>query len=143
MSILMAAARRADGDIEPLPDNFRGGARAQVIKSLLAKGFIVGSNGHHVLTDAGYAAVGKHRPINRGVRKMNAHDGVAKHDAPDALQELEGRVRDIRPGTKILTLVELLQEPGGASIVTLLQATGWPTSMPARSISSWCTRSTA
>jgi hypothetical protein len=125
MSILMAAAGRADGAIEPLPDNLRGGARTQVIKGLLAKGFIVESNGHHVLTDAGYAAVGKRRPIFKGVQKMDTHDGVVKRDAPDALQELEGRVRAIRPGTKILTLVELLQEPGGASIVTLLQATGW------------------
>jgi len=56
---------------------------------------------------------------------MNTNDGVAQRDAPDALQELEGKVRAIRPGTKILTLIELLQEPGGASIVTLLQATGW------------------
>ncbi len=125
MSVLVAAARRADGAIEPLPDNLNGGARVQVIKSLFAKGFIVESDGHHVLTDAGYAAVGKHRPINKGVRKMNTNDGVAQRDAPDALQELEGKVRAIRPGTKILTLIELLQEPGGASIVTLLQATGW------------------
>jgi len=111
MSILMAAARRADGAIEPLPENLRGGARTQVIRGLLAKGLIVESDSHHVFTDAGYAAVGKHRPINKGVRKMNAHDGVAKHDAPDALQELEGRVRAIRPGTKILTSSNCSKNP--------------------------------
>jgi hypothetical protein len=116
MSILVAAARRPNGEIEPLPDNLRGGARVQVIKGLLAKGFVVESDGHHVLTDAGYAAVGKRHPVQKGIQKM---------DAPDALTKLEASPTTIRPGTKILTLVELLQEPGGASIVTLLQATGW------------------
>jgi hypothetical protein len=107
ISILVAAACRSSGEIEPLPDNLRGGARIQVVKGLLAKGFVVESGGHHALTDAGYAAAGKRRPIQKGV------------------QNLDNTQHTIRPGTKILTLVELLQEPGGASIVTLLQATGW------------------
>ena len=116
MSILVAAARRPNGEIEPLPDNLRGGARTQVVKGLLAKGFIVQSDGRNVLTDAGYAAAGKQRPTTKG---------VAKRDTADALTKREVTPPTIRPGTKILTLVELLQEPGGASIVTLLQATGW------------------
>lgn len=116
MAILVAAARRPNGEIEPLPDNLRGGARVQVVKGLLAKGFVVESDGRHVLTDAGYAAVGKLRPIRKGIQKI---------DAPDALTKREATPATSRPGTKILTLVELLQEPGGASIVTLLQATGW------------------
>ena len=45
MSILVAAARRPAGVIEPLPDNLRGGARVQVVKGLLAKGFVVESGG--------------------------------------------------------------------------------------------------
>ncbi|MBK7355000.1 hypothetical protein [Propionivibrio sp.] len=45
MSILVAAARRPTGEIEPLPDNLRGGARVQVVKGLLAKGFVVESGG--------------------------------------------------------------------------------------------------
>lgn len=116
VSILVAAACRPNAEIEPLPNNLRGGARVQVVKGLLAKGFIVESDGHHVLTDAGYAVVGKRRPVPEGIQKMGA---------PDALQKLEATSPTIRPGTKILTLVELLKEPGGASIVTLLQATGW------------------
>lgn len=116
MSILVAAARRPNGEIEPLPDNLRGGARVQVVKGLLAKGFVVESDGRHVLTDAGYAAVGKSRPIQKGVQKA---------DAPDGVKNLDTIQPTIRPGTKILTLVDLLKEPGGATIVTLLQATGW------------------
>lgn len=116
MAILVAAARRPNGEIEPLPDSLRGGARVQVVKGLLAKGFVVESDGRHVLTDAGYAAVGKLRPVRKGIQKI---------DAPDALTKREATPATGRPGTKILTLVELLQEPGGASIVTLLQATGW------------------
>ena len=116
MAILVAAARRPNGEIEPLPDNLRGGARVQVVKGLLAKGFVVESDGHHILTDAGYAAVGKQRSVPKGVQKLDTFDALTKREATPATS---------RPGTKILTLVELLQEPGGASIVTLLQATGW------------------
>lgn len=116
MAILEAAARRPNGEIEPLPDNLRGGARVQVVKGLLAKGFVVESGGRNVLTDAGYAAVGKRCRVPKGIQEM---------DTPDALTKSEVTPPTIRPGTKILTLVELLQEPGGASIVTLLQATGW------------------
>lgn len=136
-TVLKAAASRADGNIEPLPPNVRGGARAKVIDGLLARGLVAESDGRHLLTDAGYAAVGKCRPVPKGIQNM---DALAKHEATnsrqiskgtqnvgasDALQKLEATPPAIRPGTKILTLVELLQEPGGASIVTLLQATGW------------------
>lgn len=99
-----------------MPYSLRGGARFQVIKGLLDTGFIVESGSHHVLTDAGYAAVGKPRP---------AAKGVAKRDTTDVLQQMQATPPTIRTGTKILTLVELLQEPGGAPMVTLLQATGW------------------
>lgn len=116
ISVLKGAARRPDGNIEPMPDNRRGGARVQVIKGLLAKGLVVDSGGHHVLTDAGYEAVGKQRPIPKDVQIT---------DAPDALQNLGAIPRTVRPGTKIMAVVDLLKEPGGATIMTLLQATGW------------------
>lgn len=92
MAILVAAARRPNGEIEPLPDNLRGGARVQVVKGLLAKGFVFESDGHHVLTDAGYAAVGKLRPVRKGIQKI---------DAPDALTKRDPTPPTIRPGTKI------------------------------------------
>lgn len=63
-AILKAAAGRPDGNLEPLPPTLRGGARAKVIEILLAKGLVAGADDdHHLLTDAGYTAVGKRRPV--------------------------------------------------------------------------------
>lgn len=115
-TILKAAAGRPNGNIEPLPTNLRGSARTTVIEGLLARGLIAGVAGKYQITDAGYAAVGKRRHIPKGPRNVGNTDALAKREVTPPT---------IRPGTKILTLVELLQEPGGASIVTLLQATGW------------------
>ena len=57
-AVLKVAAGRYKGNIEPLPTNVRGGARTKVIEGLLAKGFVTKSEGGHLLTDVGYAAVG-------------------------------------------------------------------------------------
>jgi hypothetical protein len=124
-AILNAAAARADGNLEPLPPNLRGGARAKVIEGLLARALIVDANGHYLLTDAGYAAVGKPRPVPKGIQKMDAPDGVAKHDAPDALHKLETTSRTIRPGTKLAAIIEAMRHPGGATIAQMMAGTGW------------------
>lgn len=114
--ILKAAARRPDGNIEPLPPTLRGGARTKVVDGLIARGFIVSAEGRHLLTDASYTAVGKQHPIPKDVQNA---------DTPDGVQNLDTIPRTVRPGTKIMAMVDLLKEPGGATIMTLLQATGW------------------
>lgn len=133
-AILNAAADRPDGNIDPLPATLRGGARTKVVDGLLARGLIIDADGHHLLTDAGYAAVGKHRPIPRGVKKMDTHDGVAKRDALDALakreathalQKLEATAPTIRSGTKLAAIVEAMRHPGGATIAQMMAGTGW------------------
>lgn len=58
-TILKAAANRQDGNIEPFPPTLRGGARTRVIEGLLARGLVADADGRHLLTDAGYAVVGK------------------------------------------------------------------------------------
>lgn len=73
-AILKAAAGRPDGNVEPFPPTLRGGARTKVIEGLLSRGLVAGANGHHLLTDAGYAAVGKRRPVPKGVQKVDAPD---------------------------------------------------------------------
>lgn len=90
-AILKAAASRPDGNIEPLPPNVRGGARAKVIEGLLARELILEANGHHLLTDAGYAAVGKRRPVPKGIQKM---DSLAKRDTTNTLQKLDATVSE-------------------------------------------------
>jgi hypothetical protein len=133
-AILKVAAGRADGNIEPLPTNLRGGVRTKVIEGLLSRALIAAADGNHLLTDAGYAALGKRRPVPKGVQKMDVQDGVAKRDTADALakpeathalQKLEATAPTIRPGTKLAAIIEAMHHPGGATIAQMMAGTGW------------------
>ena len=124
-TILKAAAGRTDGNIEPLPPNLRGGARTKVIDGLLARGLVAESEGSHLLTDAGYAAVGKQRPVPKGVQKMDAPDALTKREPIDALQKLEAASRTIRPGTKLAAIIDAMRDPGGATIAHMMVSTDW------------------
>jgi len=124
-AILKTAAGRPDGNIEPLPPTLRGGARAKVIEGLLARGLIVEAEGRHLLTDAGYAAVGKRHPVPKGIQKMDAPDALTKREATDDLQKLEVTSRTIRPGTKLAAIIEVMRNPGGATIAQMMVSTGW------------------
>lgn len=124
-AILKAAAGREDGNIEPLPNTLRGGARTKVIEGLLARGVTVGVDGHILLTDDGYAAVGKRRPVPKGVHKMDSPDALTKREATHALQKLETTPRAIRPGTKLAAIIDAMRHPGGATIAQMMAGTGW------------------
>ena len=112
--LLRTAARRADGRVTP-PDTLRGGARVKVLTALLQRGWIEPADGGHVLTDAGYAAIGLQRPV--------PPDDVQPMDTIDDLQLLEGI--PVRPGTKLAALVMALRRPQGATSLQLMLATGW------------------
>ncbi len=112
--LLRNAARRADGRVIP-PDTLRGGARVKVMTSLLQRGWIEPANDGHVMTDAGYAAIGQQRPM--------PPDDVQPMDATDDFQLLEGI--PVRPGTKLAALVMALRRPQGATSLQLMLATGW------------------
>ena len=111
--LLRTAARRADGRVIP-PSTMRGGARAKVMTALLLRGWIEPADGGHVLTDAGYAAIGQQRPA--------PPDEVPVDNIGD-LQLLEGI--PVRPGTKLAALVMVLRSPQGATILQLMLATAW------------------
>lgn len=125
VAILKAAAGRPDGNIEPFPPTLRGGARTKVIEGLLARGLIADADGHHLLTDAGYTAVGKSRPVPKGVQKMDAPDALTKREVTHALQKLEATSRPIRPGTKLAAIIDAMRHPGGATIAQMMAGTGW------------------
>ena len=112
--LLRTAARRPDGRVIP-PDTLRGGARAKVLTALLQRGWIEPADDGHMLTDAGYAAIGQQRPATP--------DEVQRMDTTDDLQLLEGI--PIRPGTKLAALVVALRRPQGATNLQLMLATGW------------------
>jgi len=115
-AVLKASASRPVGSIEPLPPTLRGGARAKVIKGLVARGLVTDAPGHYQLTDAAYTAVGKRRPVPKGIQKM---------DAPDTLQKLEVTPPAIRPGTKLAAIINAMRNPGGATIAQMMAGTGW------------------
>jgi len=115
-TILEAAADHPDGNIEPLPPNLRGGARAKVIEGLIAKGLVAGTPGRYLLTDTGYAAICKQRPAASDVQNL---------DATDAFREPEPIPRAIRPGTKLAGLIDALRQPGGATVNQIMATTQW------------------
>ncbi len=112
--LLRTAARRAHGRVIP-PDTLRGGARVKVLTSLVQRGWIEPADDGHVMTDAGYAAIGQLRPVPL--------DDVQPMDAIDDLKLLEGI--PVRPGTKLAALVMALRRPQGATSLQLMLATGW------------------
>lgn len=112
--LLRNAARRPDGRVIP-PDTLRGSARVKVLTALLQRGWIEPADDGHMLTDAGYAAIGQERPVRP--------DDVQSVDATGDLQLLEGI--PVRPGTKLAALVIALRRPQGATSLQLMLATGW------------------
>ena len=112
--LLRTAARNPDGRVIP-PDTLRGGARVKVLTSLLQRGWIEPADDGHVMTDAGYAAIGQQRPM--------PPDDVQSVDTIGNFQLLEGI--PIRPGTKLAALVIALRRPQGATSLQLMLATGW------------------
>lgn len=112
--LLRTAARRANGCVIP-PGNLRGGARANTLTGLLQRRWIEPTADGHVLTDAGYAAIGRQRPTPA--------DAFQKLDTVGDIQLLEGI--PVRPGTKIAALVMALRRPQGATTLQLMLMTGW------------------
>ena len=112
--LLRAAALNADGRVIP-PDTLRGSARVNVLTALLQRGWIEPADGGHVLTNAGYMAIGQQRPA--------PPDDVQPVDATGDLQLLEGI--SVRPGTKLASMVMALRRPQGATSLQLMLATGW------------------
>lgn len=112
--LLRTAAHRADGQVMP-PDTLRGGARVKVLTALLQRGWIEPADDGHVLTDAGYVAI--------GLQRSTPPDGVQPMDIIGDLQLLEGI--PVRPGTKLAALVMALRRPQGATSLQLMLATGW------------------
>ena len=112
--LLRTAARNPDGRVIP-PDTQRGGARVKVLTALLQRGWIKPADDGHVMTEAGYAAIGRQRLV--------PPDDVQPVDTIGDLQLLEGL--PVRPGTKLAALVVALRRPQGATSLQLMLATGW------------------
>jgi Protein of unknown function (DUF3489). len=108
-TIIRSATQHPEGRIA-LPATLQGGARANALKGLLMRCWIVETGGGHLLTDAGYATIGQQRP-----------------SPPPPINDSPARdsVQHGRPGTKLAKVVAALQNPDGATIFQLMCCTGW------------------
>lgn len=119
-TILKAAAKRPDGNIEPLPATLKGGARQKVIEGLTNRKLAVWQTDAWVLTDAGYAAVGRTRPQPAAEANPDAQDAPS---APTVAKD--AKPRRTREGSKQATILELLARPEGTTLAEIMEATGW------------------
>jgi len=131
--ILSAAAQRTDRFALPLPKSLRGGAAHKVVSALVAKGLLKEVKANRklndpvwretddgrlvtlVITDAGLAAVG----IEPDESKEPASEAPAS-PRPAAPKECKPR-----QGTKQQQMIDLLRRPKGATLVEIVEATGW------------------
>lgn len=120
ITILKAAAKRPDGNIEPLPATLKGGARQKVIEGLANRKLAVWQTDAWVLTDTGYAAVGRARPQPAPETKADAQDASR---APTVAKD--AKPRRTREGSKQSTILGLLGRPEGTTLSELMEATGW------------------
>lgn len=126
--VLKLATQRPDGNIEPLPPNLRGGARNKVIEGLLTRALIVTKGNQHVLSDAGYAAVGRKRKPHAPVTPTTkAKAPVAATRARKGQERAEATqpVPHIRENSKQAAVIAMLRRPDGATITQVMEATGW------------------
>jgi hypothetical protein len=119
-AILKAAAKRSDGNIEPLPATLKGGARQKVIEGLAKRKLTVWQSDVWLLTDAGYAAVGRARPQPAPDAPSDAQD------APSVPTVAKGaKHRRTREGSKQSVILTLLARPEGTTLAEIMDATGW------------------
>lgn len=118
-TILNQAAYRPDGNIEPLPPTLKGGARTKVIDGLATRGLIAEQDDEYLLTDAGYAAVGRSRP------KADPEMESAVAAAEAQWQGNAGKPKRTRENSKQAQVIEMLKRPEGATVSQIMAATGW------------------
>ena len=100
-AILLAASKRPDGNIEPLPSNINAGIKPRVIQGLLNRNLITQSDSTYIINAKGFTAIDLPEP-SKMIRRANP-----------------------REGTKQARMIALMQRPEGASIEEICNETGW------------------
>ena len=132
-TLLTAGSQRPDKIAMPLPKGLAGAAAKMVVTKMIERGWLqeVDANlrrgeplwretgdGHGttlVVTDAGLLAIG----IEPATAQLIAADHKRADDSTPAKQPI------VRAGTKQAMLIALLQAPDGATMDTIMAATGW------------------
>lgn len=129
-TVLKTAATRPDGNIEPLPNNLRGGAKTAVIEGLLARDLITKfQRPDHVefyLTDAAFAAVGRKRKVAAPVTPdPEIEAAVSAAEAKWAQVKREEAKPRTRESSKQATVIWMLQRTEGVTVQQIMESTGW------------------
>ncbi len=135
--VLSHAADQPDGRITWFPEGVKGGARQKVLTGLVNKALITRSGDQEwFITAAGYDALGRDRPTPAASDASPAVAAAVSPTVANAAQEkadaaqqrlkigVEGKPRT-RENSKQATVLEMLQRPAGATILQIMEATGW------------------
>ena len=132
-TVLTAGAQRPDNIAMPLPKGLAGAAAKMAVTKMIERGLLqeVDANlrrreplwreagdGHGttlVVTDVGLLAIGIEPAISQRI--------AADHKRADGTTPTKQPIQ--RAGTKQAKLIELLQAPEGATMDTIMAATGW------------------
>lgn len=103
ITILEAASKRLDNNIEPLPSNINAGIKPRVIQGLLKRELITEFENGYIIDAKGFDAIGLLAPTK------------TEPSQPVTLRE----------GTKQARMIALMQRPEGASIEEICTETSW------------------
>ena len=116
--VLTAAADHPEHRIEAFPEHVKGGARTKVLAGLYARGWAWEVDDHPVLTDEGFRAIGRERPV-APAPPVEAEAGV------EPAVPAEAQPRRHREGSKQSRIIEALGAPEGITLAGLVALTGW------------------
>ena len=123
--VLTQATYRPSGSIEPMPARLNRLLRSKVIAGLCTRGLISALGDDYVITDAGYAAVGRTRKdleiLATGPEteaNVEPVEATVAQDKPNAKPKL-------RENTKQAQVIAMLSRPSGATIADICEMTGW------------------
>ena len=142
-AILTTAIRDTNGRIEWFPDTIKGGARKKVLDGLFNRALITSDGEGWAVTAEAYDALGIARPRVNATRvsrfEAKLDEIIANGEAAQAQDaELEADVATAeasftppakpprtRENSKQAQVIRMLQQPDGATIRQICEATGW------------------
>lgn len=129
--ILSAASQRTDRFALPLPKSLKGGAAHKVVSALVAKGLLKEVKANRKLNDPVWRETDDGRALTLvitdvGLAAIGVEPEEAKKPAPSDTKEPDARKeRKPRGGTKQQQMIDLMRRPKGATLVEIVEATGW------------------
>ena len=131
--ILSAASQRTDRLALPLPKSLKGGAAHKVVNALVDKGLLKEVKANRKLNDPVWRETDEGRAVkvvitDAGLGAIGIEPDEVKKPAEETTDtEVSAAPKERKPreGTKQQQMIELLRRPKGATLVEIVEATGW------------------